>query len=479
MSYSHGAEGRDHERTHEEAHDLFERRHNEIELILAAYTPDEVWVSTRNDCTNASRIVRRLLVKNIADGSSNGELTTVALDLCVSMPSHYPTKESLCIESLTVADERIPGDGPSSRTMLKAAYNAIPDLIQHCRGVSDSFLGEESVWAVFAAVDDWLTSNRHRFEVGTGRDSACDVDEERGTVEAVAANSEPASRSVTVGRRLIYSHHIISKVKRADLAMLFRELDLTGFVRVGWPGLILIEGVEGSCESFYNTIKRWSWQYLVVRGEMQEPALLDAAGLIPRLLPPYMEVNDLSVISQHCQSVGLEALFRTLMKVYDAPATTAEPNNASAHGERSLYGALVHVDHMNDGRSYRKWLRKTCLQLDVCVMIKECHAGSSGQRSSTRIIVVLLGDECSVRAVLKKWRTSRVDVDAKGKPCLERMLTVLHESSIEVSKAVERLDWDALSVEALLATSFDDASNVLSSIGGSCWVELLSTLFSK
>jgi hypothetical protein len=186
----------------------------------------------------------------------------------------------------------------------------------------------------------------------------------------------------------------------------------------------------------------------------------------------------LSVISQHCQSVGLEALFRTLMKVYDAPATTPEPNNEPA-GEGSVHGVLVHVDHMNDGRSYRKWLRKTCQQLDVCVMIKECHAGTINENSATRIIVVLVGDESNVRAVLKKWRTSRVDIDSRGKPCLERMLTILHESSIENSKAMHRLDWDALSAEALLAMSFDDASNMLASIGGSSWVELLSTLYSK
>jgi hypothetical protein len=292
MTYSDGAADLGHEQAGEDDYELFERRQNEIELILAAYTPDEVWVSNPNDtCTyprgasrcETSTIVRRLIIKQDVNECSIGETTTISLDLWVSMPPHYPTKESLCIESLTVADERC-GDGPSPRLLLKATYNAIPDLIQHCRDVANSCLGEESVWMVFAAVDDWMTSNRHRFDAVSSLETAGDCDE--GIYVVVAGNSDPASKTVTLGRRLIYSHHIIAKSKRADLAALFREFDLTGYVKVGWPGLILIEGLESSCQSFYDTIKRWSWQYLVVRGEMQEPALVDENGQLPRLLPP-------------------------------------------------------------------------------------------------------------------------------------------------------------------------------------------------
>jgi hypothetical protein len=480
MTYSHDAEDQREQTSGEDENEPFERRQNEIQLILAAYTPDEVWVSTRTPAASRSdttSIVRRLLIKQKVDDNPKGETSTIALELCVSMPRHYLTNAGLCIDSLTVAEERL-DNSPSSRLLLKAAYNAIPELIQRCREVADSFLGEESVWMVFAAVDEWLTSNRHRFDELKNHETIDDRGKRTSNITSDSSSSEPASKTVTLGRRLIYSHHIIAKAKRADLASLFREFDLTGFVKIGWPGLILIEGVEDCCQAFFDTIKRWSWQYLVVRGEMQEPALVDGHGHFPRLLPPYMEVSDMSIVSRHCQSVGLEALFRTLMKVYDAPATTPEPSNGSGH-EGSLYGALVHVDHMNNGRAYRKWLRKACQELDVCLLIKECHTGTGDQSSPTRIIVVLVGDESNVRAVLKKWRTSRVDIDSRGRSCLERMMTIMHETSIQRSIGLERMDWDALSSDANLGMNAEDASNVIASIGVSLWVELLSNLFAK
>jgi hypothetical protein len=41
----------------------------------------------------------------------------------------------------------------------------------------------------------------------------------------------------------------------------------------------------------------------------------------------------------------------------------------------SLYGALVHVDHMNDAKQYRKWRCRPCADLDVWLLIRQCFDG--------------------------------------------------------------------------------------------------------
>ncbi len=41
-------------------------------------------------------------------------------------------------------------------------------------------------------------------------------------------------------------------------------------------------------------------------------------------------------------------------------------------------------------------------------------------------------DHGDVSAFLKRWRTSRVDVDAQGKPCLERQMSVPVEGAVSV-----------------------------------------------
>jgi hypothetical protein len=94
-------------------------------------------------------------------------------------------------------------------------------------------------------------------------------------------------------------------------------------------------------------------------------------------------------------------------------------------------------------------------------------------------VVALAGDESGVREVLKRWRTSRVDVDARGRPCMERMLAVLIESHVERSKALDRLNWESLASEDSLRMTVDDASQVVASIGGTRWVESLAALFNK
>lgn len=146
--------------------------------------------------------------------------------------------------------------------------------------------------------------------------------------------------------------------------------------------------------------------------------------------------------------------------------------------DAKLYGALVHVDHMNDGRSYRKWLRNTCEPLNVRLLIKHCSVDAvTTKRTTTRIVVALVGEESSVRNILKRWRTSRVDVDAKGKPCLERMMTVLLESPIEPSKSIDRNDWVSLSAESSLGTTFDQLLKVMEAIGGKAWAESFTEIF--
>ena len=43
-----------------------------------------------------------------------------------------------------------------------------------------------------------------------------------------------------------------------------------GFVKIGWPGIIIIEGLEENCILFVDIVSAMRWKYLVVRGEEQE-----------------------------------------------------------------------------------------------------------------------------------------------------------------------------------------------------------------
>lgn len=66
-------------------------------------------------------------------------------------------------------------------------------------------------------------------------------------------------------RLWIYSHHIYSKVKRKDILDLSRELDLTGFCLPGKPGIICIEGLANNTEEWWQRVRSWNWQKILIK----------------------------------------------------------------------------------------------------------------------------------------------------------------------------------------------------------------------
>uniref|UniRef100_A0A7S3Y146 Small nuclear ribonucleoprotein Prp3 C-terminal domain-containing protein n=1 Tax=Heterosigma akashiwo TaxID=2829 RepID=A0A7S3Y146_HETAK len=133
-----------------------------------------------------------------------------------------------------------------------------------------------------------------------------------------------------LGRRLIWSHHIIGKEKRRDMKAIAKELELGGYCKIGWPGIIILEGEEEGCEEFIRQIRRWQWQHLVVRGEEtvdlpftvpSQPELaeggpvgLDSFRALPTKEFVELPETEVSTLATICRDAGLEELFRTALK---------------------------------------------------------------------------------------------------------------------------------------------------------------------
>ncbi|CBN74926.1 conserved unknown protein [Ectocarpus siliculosus] len=140
-----------------------------------------------------------------------------------------------------------------------------------------------------------------------------------GATKRVVSNSgEPDGEPVFLGRRLIYSHHIIATQKRTGIMKAARDLRLGGFSKVGWPGVIVVEGEEGSCEDFVSTLRGWRWKHLTVRGEekvrVPNGRTLDQERRLPALLIELGEKEGVSVLAKHCREAGLGELFSTLLR---------------------------------------------------------------------------------------------------------------------------------------------------------------------
>ena len=74
----------------------------------------------------------------------------------------------------------------------------------------------------------------------------------------------------TFCRLWLYMHHIYSKTKRRNILDLADQLQLSGFCLPGKPGVVCVEGDEGSTRDFFNVLRRWNWKSISCRHREEE-----------------------------------------------------------------------------------------------------------------------------------------------------------------------------------------------------------------
>jgi hypothetical protein len=476
--------------------DLSERRQAELDFVAAAYSEDEAWCTETEGLGSLLPSVYRRLEHESSSANANAsgshsDRFIVSFLLQLEMTASYPIAAALKVSG-TVQEDR------TSSRLVKSAFNALPALLLSCRQTADDYSqnAEEAVFAVLSQADEWIQNEWPAYAVTASSDTQSTLGQ---NVPSSLSSSNPnannthsqassSSSTIILGRRLIYSHHIISKTKRQDMRNLASFYKLTGYVKIGWPGIVILEGRDDDCNAFYDDMRKWAWKYLVVRGEMQERVLgggdnHSTSVDSKRLFPTFLETDDMSIVANHCREVGLESLFRTSMKVYAngglKNGKAGDDDHDQEHdydydAQLRVYGALVHVDHMRDAKSYRKWLRKTCSDADVSLLIKQCYPNLDFTKRP-KIIVGLLGDRESISSVLKRWRTTRVDVDSKGQACLERMMSVILEGNLDHHPS-ESIDWDATHADESVNTAQEQLVELIESIGGPSWADAIREL---
>ena len=460
-----------------------ERREAELEFVTSAYPEAEIIRRRSGDDGGGSDVVviRRRL--QLHSPSLESSFLEVCIDL--SLPSGYPLKVPL--EVNIKLDENTKSSDTHNIQLQKAALNAIPTLLSKCRRIGNENIGEESIFIVLNVADEWIQDEWPQY-LNCNNMLEDEITNQQQAQQQQQQQQQP-NNQVILGRRLIYSHHIISKKKRSDIKNLASEYQLTGYMKIGWPGLLIIEGHDDDCNSFYDTIRPWSWQYLVVRGEQQEnvptigPSLPSSSIETFRRFQGFTEVDDMSIVAEECRKVGLEDLFRTSMKVYSTngddqgnESFSSMKNGVIANGSKSgsglYYGCLVHVDHMNDGKGYRKWLRKTKHDVGCYLFLKQIYPNED-YTNRPKIYVGIIGEtKGDVSTFMKRWRTSRVDVDSKGKPCLERQMKTLIEGEImNVTGSLDDiLDWEKAESEEKFTATEEQMKSILDTFG---WTSII------
>ena len=78
---------------------------------------------------------------------------------------------------------------------------------------------------------------------------------------------------------------------------------------------------------------------------------------------------------------------------------------------------VLKLDHMRNRQKYLKQLKKWCGELGVGASVFILR--------DVKYVIVLVGEKGCVDQYLVNWKTQCVDVDSKGKPCKEKLMTIL------------------------------------------------------
>ena len=97
------------------------------------------------------------------------------------------------------------------------------------------------------------------------------------------------------------------------------EFGLGGFAKIGWPGVVVVEGEEGACAAYVSSLQRLRWKQMVVRGEQQVEGRagqsLDELRALPRGMQEFPD-DGMSAMALACKRCGVHELFLTAMQIY-------------------------------------------------------------------------------------------------------------------------------------------------------------------
>lgn len=125
--------------------------------------------------------------------------------------------------------------------------------------------------------------------------------------EPASTEGEPKTfhlPDATIFHVLFTSHHIISTKKRKSLQQWTASLKLSGFAKIGYPGVIYTQGTQENLEEFVANVKAMQWLALKVRflDQLPDKPLANAASL-----SGWQEFSRVGEVVEEMKRIGREA----------------------------------------------------------------------------------------------------------------------------------------------------------------------------
>ncbi|OEU15206.1 hypothetical protein FRACYDRAFT_239882 [Fragilariopsis cylindrus CCMP1102] len=189
------------------------------------------------------------------------------------------------------------------------------EIVRILNKKSDSLLGTESILDLMEDAKDLISDHCRREISSLLQRQQMRKQLQDNTNRSTMNNVDFGKHN---GRRWIWVHHITSSDRKKSIVREARELNLTGILKYGYPGVVLIEGTIVACDEFTSWIKgnksiqggfgrNWGHH---VRGEINFELELESSTTMMKL---FEEIEDLSIMAKAWKEMGLEDEFKVFV----------------------------------------------------------------------------------------------------------------------------------------------------------------------
>ena len=201
----------------------------EVELLLSAYTEDEV------------------IVDRTSDGSTSVHYHYEGDEITFILPDTYP---ETCISSISISCRDL---GKATALRLKL------ELLDR----SKRSTGEPSLFNIISDYVNIRSNIIEQLQHESAAPTAGDVNYGTDNIFKINASSPAVEIKSTISRCLIHFHHIMADGKKAFIKEEAEVLDLGGVWCSGFPGCIVVEGRKENVDIYVKGLKGLRWQVRV------------------------------------------------------------------------------------------------------------------------------------------------------------------------------------------------------------------------
>jgi len=158
--------------------------------------------------------------------------------------------------------------------------------------------GSEREYPVYELITNLVPKlhEAHRASTATSQDDTTPF-----TVPSQAQDASPER----MYHALLSSHHLISPTKRRNMQSWSSQLSVTGFAKVGYPGVIYCEGLQTNVEEFVANVKAMQW--LALRLRFLEPLPVVEAETGWKDSRRWMEFEKVGEVVQEMKRLGRDS----------------------------------------------------------------------------------------------------------------------------------------------------------------------------